>query len=134
MEDIKLLNCKQTAEILGMSPMLFWLKRKKKHIVIPHFKLFKGKAARFKYEDVINLSNSLKNGSNRWDDNSEEKMLDINQAASLLGVSEGTFRSWRWSKKITINSSKINGKIRYKLSDLKCLIEWYNESNVRLKS
>lgn len=49
-----------------------------------------------------------------------EKYLSPNQASEMLGVDVTTL--WRWSKRLYLIPSTIGGKRRYKLSEIKALL------------
>lgn len=51
----------------------------------------------------------------------EESYPTVDEVVSLLGVSKTTL--WRWSKEKYLNPVEIGGKRRYRMSDIKKLLE-----------
>lgn len=59
-----------------------------------------------------------------------DKLLSVEEASDILGVSEATLNTWRVNG-LNVPYFKIGGAVRYKESDLREYIEWQKVKVVR---
>lgn len=52
----------------------------------------------------------------------DQKLLTPKATADLLGVSEGTLRVWRTTKRYPLSYVKIGSSVRYRMADIEAFI------------
>jgi len=60
-------------------------------------------------------------------DTSGDRLLSIDEAASILGVSKGTLDVWRSTKRYDLAFVRIGGRIKYRLRDV---LDWIEKRTV----
>jgi predicted DNA-binding transcriptional regulator AlpA len=129
----QLINSKEASHILGISTIWFYTKIRTSQLILPHIKLNDNRTTRFRKSDVLKLKESMKHGGNRFDEESSEEKayLTIRQTADMIGVVEGTLYVWRAKKRFAVKSKRINGRIRYKMCDIKKYLDSKSTLNVK---
>jgi predicted DNA-binding transcriptional regulator AlpA len=82
-------------------------------------------------EDLLNFSNDLINRAKNElsveiAEARKEKYLTKEEVKEICGVCDATL--WHWNKKNYLNTIKIGNKVRYRMSDIRKILEGSNKN------
>lgn len=82
-------------------------------------------------EDLLNFSNDLINRAKNElsveiAEARKEKYLTKEEVKEICGVCDATL--WHWNKKNYLNTIKIGSKVRYRMSDIRKILEGSNKN------
>lgn len=82
-------------------------------------------------EDLLNFSNDLINRAKNElsveiAEARKEKYLTKNEVKEICGVCDATL--WHWNKRNYLNTIKIGNKVRYRMSDVRNILEGKSEN------
>jgi predicted DNA-binding transcriptional regulator AlpA len=128
---LHLISSEEAAAILGMTKKKFYRTIKGQKEILPYVVLpqLKSTDIKYRYNDVVELKKKINDGSfDLLSGRKRTDLVNIENAADMLGISKPTFYIWRSKGKIDLKTYKHNGLIHYKISEI---LEYINKHVVK---